>query len=393
MITSQNNLALRKKLAKFTNTDESDWYLCLKARYGMAAVFKSVFDVYGSSDVLTTPYTCITSVNPILVSYLKPIYADIDPGTLSITDADKHLTKRTRAIVVQHTLGIINPEIKEIAKLCKEKNILLVEDSAHCLGRMALTSKNEPLADISVHSFGVEKVLQNTKFGGAIYVNPVLKKKDEKLYNAIVKKLIDLPEAPRSLDLKIKAYRGENAILQRVPNGMKNGFRNFLLKTKTYEPAVTPMEQKGTQAPSYAITDYAAEIALKHFSSLSGDYARRAQNVATYHKYLDGAKDFHIVSDSKDPMLAFPIVFEDVRRATDAYVALASSGYFIRRWYSPLLYPGPADTRKYEYNPKMAPIAEAMHPRVLCLPTNLSTTETKRIISILRPVQKTVQNF
>lgn len=393
MITTQNNLALRKKLANFTNTDESDWYLCLKARYGMASVFKSVFDIYGSSDVLTTPYTCITSVNPILVSYLKPIYADIDPGTLSITDADKHLTKRTRAIVVQHTLGIINPEIKQIYKLCKEKNILLVEDSAHCLGRMALTSKNEPIADISVHSFGVEKVLQNTKFGGAIYVNPNLKKKDPKLYEAITKKLIDLPEPPRSLDLKIKAYRTENAVLQRIPNGMKNGFRNFLLKTKTYEPAVTPMEQKGTQAPSYAITDYAAEVALKHFSSLSSDYTRRAQNVATYQKYLHGAKDFHVISDAKDPMLAFPIVFEDVRRATDAYVALASSGFFIRRWYSPLLYPGPVDTRKYEYNPKMAPIAEAMHPRVLCLPTNLSTTDTKKIISILRPVQKTVQNF
>jgi hypothetical protein len=258
---------------------------------------------------------------------------------------------------------------------------------------MALTSKNEPIADISVHSFGVEKVLQNTKFGGAIYVNPNLKKKDPKLYEAITKKLIDLPEPPRSLDLKIKAYRTENAVLQRVPNGMKNGFRNFLLKTKTYEPAVTPMEQKGTQAPSYAITDYAAEVALKHFSSLSSDYTRRAQNVATYQKYLHGAKDFHVISDAKDPMLAFPIVFEDVRRATDAYVALASSGFFIRRWYSPLLYPGPVDTRKYEYNPKMAPIAEAMHPRVLCLPTNLSTTDTKKIINILRPVQKTVQNF
>jgi dTDP-4-amino-4,6-dideoxygalactose transaminase len=393
MTTSQNNLALRKKLAKFTNTDESDWYLCLKARYGMATVFKSVFDVYGSGDVLTTPYTCITSVNPILVSYLKPIYADIDPSTLSITDADKHLTKHTHAIVVQHTLGIINPEIKKISKLCKEKNILLVEDSAHCLGRMALNSKNEVIADISVHSFGVEKVLQNTKFGGAIYVNPTLKKKNPKLYEKITKKLIDLPEAPRSLDLKIKAYRTENAVLQRIPNGMKNGFRNFLLKTKTYEPAVTPIEQKGSQAPAYAITDYAAEVALKHFSSLSGDYARRAQNVAIYQKYLDGAKEFHIISNAKDPMLAFPIVFEEVRRATDAYVALASSGYFIRRWYSPLLYPGPVDTRKYEYNPKMAPIAEAMHARVLCLPTNLSTTDTKKIINILRPVKNSVQNF
>ena len=392
MIASESNLALRKKLAKYSNTDASDWYLCLKARYGMAAVYKAIFDIYGSSDILTTPYTCITSINPILVSFLKPIYADIDPTTLSITNIEPHLTKRTRAVVVQHTLGIINPEIKSIAKVCKEKNLLLIEDSAHCLGRMALTSKNSPIADISIHSFGVEKVLQNTKFGGAIYVNPILKKKDPKLYEKIIDHLLNLKETPRSLDLKIRAYRGQNAVLQRVPNRMQNHLRNFLLKTKTYEPAVTPMEQNAKQLPSYAITEFAAETALKHIGTLTENYYRRSENVKLYQKYLKNTKDFHIVSNSEDPMLAFPVVFEDVRRATDAYVALATSGYFIRRWYSPLLYPGPEDNRKYEYNPKMAPVSEAMHQRILCLPTNLSTTETKKIIAILHPVQNPVQN-
>ena len=258
---------------------------------------------------------------------------------------------------------------------------------------MALTSKQSPIADISIHSFGVEKVLQNTKFGGAIYVNPALKKKDPKLYEKIVDHLLNLKEAPKSLDLKIRAYRGENAVLQRIPNRMQNGFRNFLLKTKTYEPAVTPMEQNASQLPSYAITEFAADVALKHIGTLSENYRRRTENVKIYQKYLKNAKDFHIVSTSDDPMLAFPIVFEDTRRATDAYLALASSGFFIRRWYSPLLYPGPNDNRKYEYNPKMAPVSEAMHPRVLCLPTNLTTAQTKKIITILQPVQNTVQNF
>ena len=158
MILSESNLAIREKLAKYSNTNPDDWFLCLKARYGMAASF--------------TPYTCITSVNPIIVADLKPVYADIDPQTLSITGADKLVNKRTRAIVVQHTLGIINPEIQNIGKICKDTGIMLVEDSAHCLARMAVDHKGRPIADISVHSFGVEKVLQNTKFGGAIYINP-----------------------------------------------------------------------------------------------------------------------------------------------------------------------------------------------------------------------------
>ena len=120
MILSESNLAIREKLAKYSNTNPDDWFLCLKARYGMAASFKAIRSELGSGEVITTPYTCITSVNPIIVADLKPVYADIDPQTLSITGADKLVNKRTRAIVVQHTLGIINPEIQNIGKICKD---------------------------------------------------------------------------------------------------------------------------------------------------------------------------------------------------------------------------------------------------------------------------------
>ena len=40
MILSESNLAVREKLAKYSNTNPDDWFLCLKARYGMAASFK-----------------------------------------------------------------------------------------------------------------------------------------------------------------------------------------------------------------------------------------------------------------------------------------------------------------------------------------------------------------
>lgn len=394
MNLGQTNLAIRKKLASFSNTDENDWFLCLKARYGMASVFKAIRSELGSGEIVTTPYTCITSVNPIIVAELKPVYADIAADTLSISNPLSVITKRTHGVIVQHTLGIINNESNKIAKICKDKNLLFIEDSAHCLSRMAVDTKGNPLADISIHSFGVEKVLQNTKFGGAIYVNPKLKDKNPKLYASITNKLLSLPDAPRTLDLKIRAYRTQNAILQRLPNSMKNSFRDAMVKTKTFEPAVQPFEQAADQGKSYNITSYAANIIMNNLPSLPGNYKRREQNVATYNIYLQKAKDFHIISDSKEPMLAFPIVFEDARRATAAYNALASSGYFIRRWYSPLLYPGPTDNRYYSYDSKKCPVAESIHMRVLCLPTNLSTLDTKKIISILRPTgEKPVNSY
>ncbi len=393
MNSSNSNLAVRQQLAKYSHTDPNDWFLCLKARYGMATVYRAIRSALGPGEVITTPYTCITSINPILVADLKPVYADIDPSTLSLTDVSKHVRKHTRAIVVQHTLGIINPEIQTIGRLCKSEGLILIEDSAHCLARLALDHKSRPVADISIHSFGVEKILQQTKFGGAVYINPRLKKTEPQLYAAIVHDLINLPAAPRSLDLKIRAYRAQNALLQRVPNQLKGNFRDFLLKTKTYEPAVTPLEQSASQAPSYAITDFACDVILKNITSLPADYRRREQNVTIYQKYLKSANYFHILTEKAEPLLAFPVVFDDSHRATEAYHALTSSGYFIRRWYSPLLYPGPVDNRIYFYNPKMAPVAEAIHPRVLCLPTNLSITETKKIINLLYPVQNHVENY
>ncbi len=391
MNISLSNLEVRKKLAKYSNTSPDDWFLCLKARYGMATVFKAIHDRSGGGEVITCPYTCITAINPILVANLKPVYCDIDPSTLSITGTEDFLRPRTRAIVVQHTLGIMNREIQRAYKAIKDRNVILVEDCAHCLARMSLTHKLEPLADISVHSFGVEKVLQNTKFGGAIYVNPKLKDRNPKLYNDIVSALLDLPEPTVGMDLKIRSYRTENAVIQRLPGALKTGVRSALLKMHAFEPAVSAIEQEADQGKAYTTNEYINKTILAHIDELPSNYRRREQNVDIYIKNLRNDRKFKLITKEKAPLLAFPVIFKDAYTATEAYQALTSSGFFIRRWYSPLLYPGPVQNRYYYYEPTMAPIAEDISSRVLCLPTNYSAADTRKIIKILNPVDNPVQ--
>ena len=391
MNISLSNLEVRKKLAKYSNTSPDDWFLCLKARYGMATVFKAIHDRMGGGEVITCPYTCITAVNPILVANLKPVYCDIDPSTLSIAGAEEFIRPRTRAIVVQHTLGIMNREIQRVYKAIKDRNVILIEDSAHCLARMSLTHKLEPLADISIHSFGVEKVLQNTKFGGAIYVNPKLKDRNPRLYNDIVSALLNLPEPTAALSLKIRSYRTENAIIQRLPGALKTGTRSALLKIHAFEPAVSAVEQEADQGKPYNTNEYVNKIILEHIDELPSNYRRREQNVEIYANNLRNDRKFKLITKEKAPLLAYPIVFKDSYTATEAYQALTASGYFIRRWYSPLLYPGPTQNRYYYYEPRMAPIAEDISGRVLCLPTNYSAADTRKIIKILNPVDKAVE--
>ena len=101
----ESSQKIREQLAKISDTNAEDWHLCLKARFGMAIVFEAIRDQLGTGEVITTPYTCITSVNPILVAGLTPVYNDIDPSLLSTGKPNEKLIKsKTRAIVMQHTL-------------------------------------------------------------------------------------------------------------------------------------------------------------------------------------------------------------------------------------------------------------------------------------------------
>ena len=393
MDQNQSNFAVRKLLAKYSHTDPDDWFLTFRARFGMATCFNAIYDIYGSGEVITQPYTCITAVNPILVSNLKPVYTDIDPETLSIDKPEKVYSSKTVAVVLQHTLGIIGDKSQKIANFAKKHRLILVEDSAHCLTRMATDDSGNILADISVHSFGVEKVLQFTKFGGAIYVNPSLKKKNAKLYEEITSRLLNLPQPPRGLDLRSRTYRFQNGLLHRLPNSMFHDVRNLAYKAHIFEPAVAPYEQDAEQAHSFASTKFVNNTILKYLPTLPAVYKRRLKNTRLYNKKLTNNYDFKTLTNVEEPLLAYPIVFKDAASATKVYDVLTSSGFFIRRWYSPLLYPGPNSNRRYNYSQKMAPIAEEIHARVLCLPTDLTPEKMDRILAILQPTEKPVEKI
>ena len=382
MSFEESSKAVRQKLAKMTDTDPNDWYLCMKARFGMALVFNALRDIKGYGDVITTPYTCITSINPILTSGLKPVYADIDPEFLSTASVKSALVRpRTLALVMQHTLGMIGDKTK-LAKFAEDRNLLLVEDSAHCVTRMARTKSGRILADVSIHSFGVEKVLTTTKFGGAVYVNPTLKKKNKELYEQICVKLGQLKEPGRLLNLRVKTYRFHNGVLQRMPQFIKPSFRSLQIKLGLLEPAVYPFEQEAQQDEPRNTNTFVNEKILEGLGKLKLNYTRRETNVGLYNKHLKSTH-FKNLTSLNEPLLAYPILFKDQQKAQAAYEMLTSSGYFIRRWYYPLIYPGPKSTKRYYYKPEMAPVAEDVSKRVLCLPTDLPAIETQKIIKLI----------
>src|SRR3989344_1380233 len=87
------------------------------------------------SEIITTPFTFIATINSILFNNLTPILVDILPDTYNIDPQSirKKITANTRAILYVNYAG--QPcDIKNIQQIAREHNLFLIEDSAQALG-------------------------------------------------------------------------------------------------------------------------------------------------------------------------------------------------------------------------------------------------------------------
>lgn len=148
------------------------------------------------NEVLVSSYTCMSVIHPILDSWLKPIYLDVDMNKFNIkfSDLEAKITPQTKAIIVQHTFW--NPaEIDKIVSFAKEKNIVIIEDLAHALWWEFWWEKLGSFGDFSIISFGRDKVISSISWGflsvnNSAYIDKVsgLYKKFEQPYNLLIYK-------------------------------------------------------------------------------------------------------------------------------------------------------------------------------------------------------------
>lgn len=147
--------------------------VCLfnSGRSALYALLKS-FSVGEEDEVIIQAFTCVAV--PEVVRWVKatPVYADIDPDSYNLTPASvtKRITKRTKAIIVQHTFGI-PADIEGILAVAKRHNILVIEDCAHSLGATVNKKQIGGFGDAAFFSFGRDKIVSSV-FGGAALVNP-----------------------------------------------------------------------------------------------------------------------------------------------------------------------------------------------------------------------------
>ena len=141
----------------------------------------SAFRVYGfkeGSEVITTPYTFVSTVNAIEMNGLKPVFCDIKESDCTIDEnkIEELITEKTVAICPVHVYGFpCNTE--KIEEIAKRHNLKVIYDSAHAFG-VRLNGKGiASFGDMSMFSMHATKVFHTVEGGAVAFSQKDLREK------------------------------------------------------------------------------------------------------------------------------------------------------------------------------------------------------------------------
>ncbi|MFO0982653.1 MAG: DegT/DnrJ/EryC1/StrS family aminotransferase [Planctomycetota bacterium] len=85
--------------------------------------------------VVTVAHTFVATITAIMMAGATPILVEPDPHTMNVAEAAiaAAITPRTRAVIAVHLYGRSAP-IAAIAELCRQRNLVLLEDCAQAHG-------------------------------------------------------------------------------------------------------------------------------------------------------------------------------------------------------------------------------------------------------------------
>lgn len=359
-------------------------------RSAFLAILNS-FEIKEGDEVLLQGFTCNSVVIPILKQGATPVFVDIDE-TLNINPADleKKISKKTKAIVIQHTFG--QPaKIEEILEICRKHNLLLIEDCAHSLGAEYKGKKAGTFGDAAFFSFGRDKIISSV-FGGMAVTND--EKTGERLKE--FRKKLEFPEnfwILRQLlhpilttELILPAY-GLNEHLGRI-------IFVFLNKISILSKAVSITEKKGELPKIFPkkLPNALAILAFNQFKKLEIFNGHRRDAAKFCEQALKGA-GFSLpaanLSDKSNPtFLRYPILVEG---ETDDILKRARKKkiYLDDGWRKTPVVPPDTDVAKMQYKPGSCPRAEKIAKRIVNLPThiNISRADEKKIIEFIKEMR------
>ena len=136
---------------------------------GLKCALKAV-GVKQGDEVITQSFNFIATIEAIVDCGAKPVICDIDENLhLSINNLMERITKKTKAIIIVHMLGM-GGDIKRVVDLGKKLNLPIIEDNCEAIGAKFNDRYLGTIADIGVMSFDHGKMIACGE-GGMVLTN------------------------------------------------------------------------------------------------------------------------------------------------------------------------------------------------------------------------------
>jgi UDP-2-acetamido-2-deoxy-ribo-hexuluronate aminotransferase len=161
---------LESKLAEFAGAGH-----CITVASGTEALLIALMalDIGPGSEVITTPFTFVATVEVIVLAGATPVFVDVerDTGNMDVGQLEAAITERTRAIMPVSLYGQpcdMDP-INAIA--ARHRDIVVIEDAAQSFGATYRPRRSCNLSTIGCTSFFPSKPLGCYGDGGAIFTS------------------------------------------------------------------------------------------------------------------------------------------------------------------------------------------------------------------------------
>lgn len=277
------------------------------------------------SEIITTPFTFISTTHAIMRNNLKPVFCDIkrDDFTIDEEKIEELITPRTVAIVPVHVYGNIC-NIKKIQDIAFQYDLKVIYDAAHAFAEEYLGENIANFGDISVFSFHATKVF-NTIEGGAVCCHT--EGKWNQLYN-----------------LKNFGIRSEESVVSVGANAKMNEFQ--------------------------------AAMGLCNLKHIDEEIQKRKIIVERYRSLLDRIKEVHLHfldPDIKGNYAYLPALIDTAAHRDQLYNNLRRHGILSRKYF----YPITADAACFKNQYKQVDLRNArdIAGRILVLPLFADMTE------------------
>lgn len=329
---------------------QAEVLLTYKGREALQLAFKAAA-LPKDAEVAINGFTCYAVYRAITYAGYKAHYLDIDKQTLNFTaeSLDKAVQKnpKLKVVIIQNTLGIMC-DIMAIQKVCKQHNLLLIEDLAHSVGgQYANGVEAGTVGDMVMLSFGRDKLIDAVS-GGALLV------RTKKYATQLPDHLSKAPQAARFRDrlyplLTAKIRWGYKIGIGKAVHA---GFKKTGLLTRSVDAELYE---------GHSLTAWQSEAALRQLTKLSKEVTRRTELAKLYKKHLP-----NLIELQNSTNLRVPVQVEGREKLLEQ---LSQQGVRITdTWYDAPIAP-PRFLKSTTYT-NQCPISEGVTKQMINLPTH-----------------------